>query len=201
MKTFQNFLTDRKVIEESDVKDYEGQDVKDYLKSLGDQHGTNYLHNYKAYQKEKNKVTPPPEIPKGWGIGTDEAVSVVSLALKQACHSMERVNRFGIDDVTVEMTHKQETPSGTQIKLNLAGVAAAKDKDHIIVHLKKLMEAAKPAITSKGIKLAEILYNQLQILDEVDESSQDEPAIGLVHKHQFSVPMVVIAAGVKDKEG
>lgn len=190
MKTFQSFLTYRKVIEESDVKDY--------LKGLSKQHGTNYLHDYKAYRKEKKKVAPPPEAPKGWGIGTDEAVGVVSQALKQACQHMERVNRFGIDDVTVEMTHKQETPSGTQLKLNLTGVAAAKDKDHIIVHLKKLIEAAKPELTSKGIKLAEVLYNQLQM--EVDESSQDEPAIGLVHKHQFSVPMVVIAAGVKDKE-
>lgn len=184
MKTFQNFLTECKVIEESAIKDY--------LKGLSTQHGANYIDDYKAYRKDQNKVTPPPEKPKGWGIGTDEAVGVVSQALKQACQHMERVNRFGIDDVNVEMTHKQETASGTQLKLNITGVAAAKDKDHIIVHLKKLIETAKPTLASKGIKLAEILYNRLQMLDGVDEVAQDEPAIGLIHKHQFSVPMVVI---------
>jgi len=190
MKTFQSFLTERKAIEESAIKDY--------LKGLSKQHGTNYVHDYKAYRKDQKKVAPPPEQPKGWGIGTEDAVVVVNQALKQACQHQEKVNRFGIDDVNVEMTHKQETPSGTQLKLNLTGVAAAKDKDHVIVHLKKLIEAAKPELTSKGIKLAEILYNQLQLLNEVDEAAQDEPAIGLMRKHQFSVPMIVIAAGVKD---
>jgi hypothetical protein len=182
MKTFQSFLTERRVEEQSMIRDY--------LKSR------NMDGDYKAYRKEKNRVAPPPAEPQGWELKPDEAIHDISSILKSTLQQMPKENRFGIDDVNAKMINKQEVQSGTQLSLELSGVAAARDNEHIIGHLKKLMQYAKPQLAQKGIHV-EVLYNQLQQTGQVDEMAQDEPAIGLVHKYKFTVKMVAVVTGMK----
>jgi hypothetical protein len=184
MKTFQSFLEDRKVVEQSMFKDF----IK--------QHGLqDYYKDFKTNHPSKQVVAPPDEA-KGWELAGDEAVRTITGILKSCIEHMPKVNRFGIDDIYAEVISKQEVSNGTQMTLEVTGVAAARDEDHINAHLKKLMEVAKPQLAQKGIH-AEVLYNRLDISQEVDEMAQDEPQVGLVHKYKFTVLMVAIVSGMK----
>ena len=64
MKTFQGFLTERKIIEQSALKDY--------LNSRG------MLDDYRTHKKSLKQVEAPPPMASGWQLDGEEAVQVTN---------------------------------------------------------------------------------------------------------------------------
>ncbi len=167
MKTFRNFI-----VEQEGLNDFLGQ------------HGLE--DDWKEFRNRPKPIDAPPEHPKGWSAGGDEPLRNLNRIIKETIDTIPKVNNFGIDSMQFEKINEEKTSTGTLLNMEASGTTSARNKDHIKKQLAELLNHAKEKLSKENISL-QILYNKLDISEAMEETSMDEPAIGLVRKWSFRV--------------
>lgn len=91
-----------------------------------------------------------------------EALREIQIVIDNTLGQTIKTNGYGIDKITFDLINEEHAQIGFQLNMEIKGVAAAKNKEHVNRLLQRLMIAAREPLWKKGIFL-EAHYHKIDV--------------------------------------